>query len=105
MGKSTIGGCSLVPGCALVGQTGPGKSICVACDPLEYYGGIINGSCVCLKGHLAGWYCTEIIGCLTANREVGGEYCLACNNAGHFRLSNRTCSCIDHYHVVNEACV
>lgn len=64
------GGCSLTIGCAKVTQMNQYSinhtSVCSLCRTPQFNPTPQNGSCVCSKGVLAGFSCTEIIGCLSA---------------------------------------
>ena len=57
-GNLVKNGCSIVPGCIEVEQVSQGFSPCKYCNTSEYEYIPVDGACVCLKGHLAGKYCT-----------------------------------------------
>lgn len=64
----------------------------------------INGSCICIKGFIAGQYCTEVIGCTNIIRNASGDFCSSCNGRNFFYLDTAACYCLPYFFLNGQTC-
>jgi cysteine-rich repeat protein len=64
----------------------------------------VEERCVCQRGHLAGQYCTEIVGCTVINRTLTEDVCVSCNATLNFELVNDRCQCLPNSELIIDRC-
>ena len=72
-----------------------------------FYLDLINNTCKCQTGWLAGNYCTIVFGCITVISTSVGLQCKQCNISAHLNLDTKDyqCKCTTGFQINNGVCI